>query len=331
MHVYVSGLDLATLGVQVADVAGDLDASAPRPPGVALPFAPGERLSGAAPAVAPRVVTVTGTLTAPSPAALRDRWEALLAALRVFAGGLASGPVALSVVPRGATAAGVATPATALRPGAGAFPGAATLPGGTAGGVGAPGGELLLAPDRAWTAYADQPQAVRLGSAAVATRATVTLRFVCPDPYAYDLVDTVVALGGADARVPALGTAPAWPVLELDGPFTARTYHVGNNPGGVYVEHCRGTITAASAAGGVPAGARVELDFRAQTVTYVTAAGARSAVAAWLSHAATSRPFAALDPARILPGYALGDPAGTPYAALEGGGSGRLRYRRAWR
>lgn len=260
MPVLVDGVDLETLGLVLERYDGDLAVAAARPPSVAAPGGFGERVSGAPAALAPRTLTVRGTLRAATPAALDAARDALLARC----GGVEQGPAAGAVT----LALGVTTP---TRQWTAYLDAATTIERGAGGAAGSGSG----------------------GGMALATTAAVVLSFVALDPRAVDVTATTRALSATAADCP-VGSAPSAPLATLAGPFTQRALVLTDGAG---VERGRATLTVPGA--GLLTGETLEVDHAAQTVTHISTVGTgsvRTPRSAWL----TGGDFFALDPAYVV-------------------------------
>lgn len=240
--VSVNGVDLRTHGFRTLRVEGHLTPAATRAPTMAVGGPAGERASGAAATLAPRTVTVTGTLLVRGAAPGLPLATARDAAVQALF----------------AACAGVADIAD-LRP-TGAETRVLTL-------------AIATVPNRVWYGALDaQSTASATGVQGRSGAAALALVFVCPDPRSFDAAPTEVALSAVAADV-LVGTAVHGAVITLDGPFAARTLTYTDGFGVV-----RGTLTVTGAVG---AGESVELDLEAETIVHVAVGGARTPRAAW--------------------------------------------------
>lgn len=273
LGVKVAGVDVATLGLLVQEWAGHLTPALVRPPTQPVPGG-GERATGAAGQLAPRVLTIAGSVPGIDAADAAATVAALLAHCAGAAGSGGDGT------------------------GAASAPVAITLP---------------TWPARQWTGALDVATTATVDAPALSGVVAVVLNFVCPDPYAYDLAPTVVALSAVAAAVP-VGTARHGALIALPGPWTTRTLTYADGAGVV-----RGTLTVTAPAGAVLAGETVEIDLAAQTITHVSAAAVRTPHAAWR----TAGRWFRLLPAHLVAGVA-------PTLTLDAG-AGTATVTRAYR
>lgn len=265
--LYVNGVDVAALGFVLEEIDGGFDGLERTDPLLELPQGVGALLSDLPGRVAPRTVTLVGTLAAQTSTALETAKDSLKALC-------GAGLVELRLVSRDVILRGRLAGLQLVHTG---------------------------------------PQ---LRSANVAARAT--LRFLCPEPFAWDRTAQLVGFGTARVALP-LGTAPSvgrswWSaIITIAGAATTPTLTESDAAGNALrtMIFSGWSPTAADA---------IEIDCGRGLVTRITS-GVRTNGMADLT---AGYAFPRLDPAD-------GDYASSLFPGLAvSSGTGIIRYYRAW-
>jgi len=114
--------------------------------------------------------------------------------------------------------------------------------------------------NREWVAKLTDVAVTPLGSGGqfVNPWQAITLKFLCPDPFGYELSNTVISsIGNADSAC-AVGTAPSRPVLRCTG--------IATNPLWTYKNQAGTTITTLQLTYAILSGDWIEVDCAAMTI-----------------------------------------------------------------
>lgn len=162
--------------------------------------------------------------------------------------------------------------------------------------------------DRYWVVRLENPQSIGFRPDITARMHRFRLRFLAADPFAYDTSERTVALSTSDTLI-HIGNAPVYPTLSVGSPSTGFTVELKNSGGTLQT-----TLTLSASTGAVVVVNNLDLIITSDGANFSTALSTGSD---FLCFASTYRAD-----------FSTGTQA---TASLDGGTSGKLVYRRAWK